>query len=356
MNPENPTLNNRILYLDCLRIIASVAVMMLHIAAQNWYSDDLHSLSWHALNVYNSATRWCVPVFVMISGALFLPRDVSAKTLYTKYILRLVIAYAAWGVIYSLINPLLGLADFSAGYMLRTVITGAEHMWFIPMIIGMYMCVPLLRPIARDRKLAAYFLLLAFLFQFLRPIVFNLTRDFVGGLAAEGTERLQTLFSSMSLHSVLGYAGYFVAGYVLSQTELSPKLRRIFYALGILGLLATVGLTILASYRSAFATGTYYDYFSLNVALMAAALFVRFKYGVNGSVRAEKTVLCLSKYSFGAYLVHVLMIDVVKFIGLNTSSFNAFLSVPVMTLIVAAVSFAVSFVLNQIPVVKKYLV
>lgn len=354
MKPENPTIDNRIIYLDYLRVIATVAVMMLHVAAQHWYTSDIRSLNWHVFNVYDGATRWCVPVFVMISGALFLPRDVSTKTLYKKYILRLVVAYLVWGVIYSLLNPLLGLADFSLGYMLRTVISGAAHMWFLPMIVGLYMCIPLLRPIARDRKLAAYFLLLAFLFQFLRPIVFNLTQDFAGGLAAKGVSELQNVFASMSLHLVLGYAGYFVAGYVLRQAEIGPKLRGVIYALGVLGLLATIFLTVFVSYRGAMMTDTYYSYFSLNVALMATALFVLFKYKVKASPRAQRRMPRLSKYSFGAYLVHVLIIDIVKSVGLETIRFTPILSVPVITLIVAVLSFAISFILNKIPFVNQY--
>ena len=36
----------RILYLDCLRIISIAAMMLLHISAQNWSSLDLHDPAW----------------------------------------------------------------------------------------------------------------------------------------------------------------------------------------------------------------------------------------------------------------------------------------------------------------------
>lgn len=62
----------RVLYLDCLRILSIAAMMLLHISAQNWSSLDLHDPAWMLFDVLNGATRWCVPVFLMISGALFL--------------------------------------------------------------------------------------------------------------------------------------------------------------------------------------------------------------------------------------------------------------------------------------------
>ena len=64
--------NGRILYFDFLRIFATLAVMVLHVAAQNWYSTSVSSFEWQTFNFFNSIVRWGVPIFVMISGALFL--------------------------------------------------------------------------------------------------------------------------------------------------------------------------------------------------------------------------------------------------------------------------------------------
>ena len=62
----------RIAYFDVLRILATFAVIVLHLSAQHWADTDVYSRAWQAFNLYDSAVRWAVPVFVMISGALFL--------------------------------------------------------------------------------------------------------------------------------------------------------------------------------------------------------------------------------------------------------------------------------------------
>ena len=73
-------------YCDYLRLIATFAVVVLHVAASNWYSTDVNGLEWQSFNFYDSVVRWGVPIFVMISGSLFLSREISIRKIYSKYI------------------------------------------------------------------------------------------------------------------------------------------------------------------------------------------------------------------------------------------------------------------------------
>ena len=59
--------------MDCLRILSIAAMMLLHISAQNWSSLDLHDPAWMLFDILNGATRWCVPVFLMISAVFESP-------------------------------------------------------------------------------------------------------------------------------------------------------------------------------------------------------------------------------------------------------------------------------------------
>ena len=101
---ENKKLNvdNRILYLDVLRIVASFAVMLGHASAQNWYRSNIDSFEWQVFNFYGSMLRWSVPVFAMISGVLFLEGRRNIK----KHILRIVTAFAMFvsSVVNSVVN------------------------------------------------------------------------------------------------------------------------------------------------------------------------------------------------------------------------------------------------------------
>ena len=74
----------RTIYFDYLRVLATFAVMILHISAQNWGACDVQSFDWQVFNFFDSIVRWSVPIFVMISGALFLNRDIPLKKIYTS--------------------------------------------------------------------------------------------------------------------------------------------------------------------------------------------------------------------------------------------------------------------------------
>ena len=89
----------------------------------------------------------------------------------------------------------------------------------------------------------------------------------------------------------------------------------------------------------------------------AIAVFTFFKYKDYNNKRVNDFVKVLSKYSFGAYLVHALIIEQldVRF-GLNTLSFNPILAELTIGIIVFLVSFVISGILNKIPVLNKYIV
>ena len=144
--------------LDYLRVFASVAIILLHVTAQNMQHVELTGTELNIYNICNGASRWGVPVFVMMSGALFLPREIPTKILYKKYILRMTIAYVVWSAFYAIVDPV-GNMIFKEGFeislveIIRNFVSGAVHLWFLPMIIGLYMCIPLIKQLTKNIKL-----------------------------------------------------------------------------------------------------------------------------------------------------------------------------------------------------------
>ena len=70
---------NRKIEIDLLRIVACFSVIMLHSSAQYWYELPVSSLRWSVSNGYDALFRFGVPIFVMISGMLFLGREGEVK-------------------------------------------------------------------------------------------------------------------------------------------------------------------------------------------------------------------------------------------------------------------------------------
>lgn len=343
----------RILYLDALRVLASVFVVMLHLSAQKFDGLAIGSADWTVLNCYNSLTRWAVPVFVMISGALFLDpaRQIRPRALFGKNLLRIVSAFVFWSGLYALV-------DYWQGKRLRDVafgfVTGHIHLWFLYMIAGLYLVVPLLRQLTESEKMTRYFLLLWGLFAVAYPTCRSLLAVFDGY-----ADWMTAVSDKMDLGFVCGFTGYFVLGRLLCQADLSRRLRTAVYLLGLGGYAATVLLTFLCSRRTGIRCDDFYGPFSGNVLCMAVAVFVFGKYHLAHWKEgiARHALLRCSACSFGVYLVHFMIVQQLDLRWqIHVLLFPPLLAVPVLTVFVFLLSLAVSFLLRQIPLVKTYLV
>ena len=320
----------RIAYFDVLRILATFAVIVLHLSAQHWADTDVYSRAWQAFNLYDSAVRWAVPVFVMISGSLFLSGSQSLLHILKKNVLRLVTAFVFWSALYAVF--MVNFEGCPTNLILQQFLNGHYHMWFLFMIV------------------------LTLIFTFLLPQIASA----VSLLSWQYCAEFKALTGKFYYHFTLGFVPYFVLGYYLARKEFSLTAKRVLYALGVLGFVLTVVLTSFASRLQGAATELFYGYDSLNVLFVCVGLFVFAKEHLNFPNLSEKCHRCiraLSRWSFGAYLVHPLFIESFDiFLHFNTLSLNVFFSVPLLTLIIGALSFLVSALLHQIPFVKKYFV
>lgn len=337
----------RILYLDCLRVLATFTVVILHTASQTWHITDVHSYHWQVLNIYDSIVRFTVPIFVMISGALFLDNNkvLNIRNLYTKNIFRIVTAFIFWSALYAVVyyKPGNGLSS-----LITSFLKGHYHLWFCYMIIGLYIITPLLRKITADSQSTLYFLILSLICTFVLPTIIDITNS----------TTLTAMFAKTKWHFTLGFSSYFICGYYLCKVELSKKQQHFIYFLGLLGFLSTILISSFVALQKGKPFG-YYENFTINVMLESISVFVFFKYKISNlhfSQKSQKMISILSSCSFGIYLVHILVLDSLEKLGLYTLSFNAIISVPIIALTVFLISFIISAVIHRIPVLKKYII
>ena len=85
---------NRDVWKDVARITAALAVVFLHSAAFIVSDENANASNWLIANIFSTVTRFCVPVFVMISGSIFLDPDKQKyNRLPTKNIVRIAVAF-----------------------------------------------------------------------------------------------------------------------------------------------------------------------------------------------------------------------------------------------------------------------
>ena len=352
------TVDGRLAYADLLRVLATIAVVVLHISAAWLGQTTVGSTEFNVLCTYDSLMRWCVPMFIMLSGAFLLDpkKTVRLRDIFLKYILRVVIALLVWGTLYALYTY--GRDGWHITWAgVKTALHHVlwadtnYHLWFLYAIIGLYLVTPILRAFVRgaSRRDFHWFFLLVFLFTSLLPTLRY--------LFPEQMAPVSTWFELFNIKLILGYVGYYIAGYYLKNFTLGRLAEFIIYILGILGAAVTVFGTLTLSARNGALCHLFFEYNSPNVALMAVAVFVLFRYmlGVSDERSRRQRLSGAARVSFGIYLVHEFFIILLRHLDITTLSFNPILAVPVLSAAVFLCAFAVAWLISKIPLVGRFL-
>ena len=339
--------NQRIAYLDILRVVATFAVILLHVASVDFRSFSL-SWDWYISTIGDSITRWCVPVFVMISGALFLDpnKEITYKEVLKKRVPRLLLAYVFWTVLYVLYGFLLD--DFE-GFTLkqlvrRSFVSPHFHLWFLPMLMGVYLLIPILRRIAQDNKLLRYALIIWIVFDFISFFQYVAGGDF---------KAIKHFYSLFTMNSIVGFSGYYLLGYFLSKHEFAKRQRIWIYLIGMIGALVVINGSIQLSVSMGEAKERYFANMSLQVVSMATAIFVLVKeLAFKCGIRRMKFIDFVRKDLFGVYLTHALWLPVV-----NTETIrhccSEIVTLPLITIIVFVLSLFTTKLIRLVPVLRK---
>lgn len=365
-----PILEKRRYYLDVLRIVAICAIVLLHVAGSYWYQLGVYTSEWQAINLYDCITRWGVPVFVMISGALFLDpaREQPIKKLWTRNIPKLVRLILFWGLLYALVYdlPNIWTGESVAGFI-HDILFGTPHLWFLFMLLGLYIAVPILRCITANEQVMRYFLVFAFVMNFIVPLA-------TGAGTIPGA---QEFFSAFMIQLPLGYTFYFVLGYYLASHDTSRTMRWTIYVLAILTLTGAVLCSSWVSLEQGSANALVIrNHFPFMFA--AAAVFILVKqcftrrwgdlvqtYETEPETALAnlpkdhthlETIRELSACTLGVYVVHIFVLRALIAMGFSAVSFDPIIAAPVMALVTIVISFGIAYVLKKIPFFGKYFV
>lgn len=337
--------NQRIVYLDLLRILATFAVIFLHGATSEFY-NPLSSINWYMAAIEDSLVRWCVPVFVMISGALFLNpiKEISYREILTRRIPRLLLAYVFWALAYVMYEFIRwDMVHFSLLHLIRrSIVIPAAHLWFLPLLMVIYLLIPVLRKIAHDNKLTNYVLVIWIVFvclSFLRFVSFF-----------KMATHFYWIFDG---NAIIGFSGYFLLGYFLFQHDFLKRERVCIYLLGIGGALLTIIATICIYVSTGVANELYFDNLSLQVVAMAAALFVLFKeLAARCGKKVLKAVDYVRKDLFGIYLIHALWLEIVDIDAIRHCC-SEIITLPMITIIVFLLSLFTTKLIRLVPGLRK---
>jgi surface polysaccharide O-acyltransferase-like enzyme len=320
------------------------------------YQTPLESASyWWTATIYKFLALSCVPLFVMLSGALLLqPSKVKEPitVFLRKRAKRIGLAFAFWSAVYIawgfFVNQIPVTFYNVIEGTVKSLLTGPwYHFWFLYLIVGLYLITPILRAVVayRDQNLLRYLILLWFV-----------------GVAVVPLLQLLTGYSLNNTVFVFGgWIGYFVLGTYLQKIRARSSM---LYGLFFLGLIWTIASTWYLQFLVHPLEQGYFffDYLTANVIVASVALFMilsRFNADWPGSnhPRTSRVVHAISENTLPIYLFHIIILESLQrgFFGfkLSLTMINPVIGVPFIAIVTFVITFGLILLMKKVPVLKK---
>ncbi|ELR64071.1 hypothetical protein C942_03152 [Photobacterium marinum] len=325
-------MRQKIVYFDLMRCVAAVAVVVIHVLGP--YREQLGIIadsSWFTAISFNSFSRWAVPVFIMITGALMLSdtREFNFGYYVRRRLGKVLVPFLVWSVFYAALSGL-----SASGY---TFAMAWETLKAMPFHETYY-----------HLGFFYYFIPLYFVVPFLNYYVRKTDRGGVIGLTCVWLV-LTTLFlfkiDGFWSHELILYSGYLLLGYGLFCYQWPPL--KSLLVLGIAGLLLTDYMVVSNSFSAgAYTVGRWLSYKTLNTALIAAMVFAVCRYlGERLSPFWLERMAFMSRYSLGIYLLHPIFLWPIREYDLYFA--HPLIMIPFWTLICTALALLASWILAK---------
>ena len=390
---NNITDNSREVWIDWLRVAACFMVFVVHSTEPFYLGGDgsliLTETDAFWASFFDSFVRSCVPLFIIASSYLQFPTHYPTMEFFCRRAVRILVPFLLWTVVYAFRwgEPVENFRN-----LLLNFNYAAGHLWFVYMLLGVYLLMPLLSPWAEkvEKKELQIYLGIC-LFTTMIPLI----RDWAAGGATtviygpSGLPR-QALFplwgeASWNAYGTFyyfsGFIGYLLLGLYFRKFvgELSwKKTLGIAIPCYIAGFAISFGGFLRRVYETAegtFPVGglvekavwweTTWCNDTIGVVLMAIAWILVFK-KIKAEGRFYKNVLLpVSKASYGIYLMHLLILVPIcgafrNWLGSGSEGILGFWTTPAEILLSAITAFIgtslVSVLIRRIPKIGKYIV
>lgn len=287
---------------DIIRILSGFGVVLIHVTdpflAYPPY-QGIGGISWWMINILNTAFRFSVPVFIMLSGYLLLNphRKDTFENFYQKRFLRVGIPFTFWLVVYFFWIFFLNF-DVTPYYIFLSILTvNLQHLYFLFIIVELYFIAPILIIFNRETTNKAHTVLA------IATSVFTIAV----AMSSYFVEEASVLLGHNVFTIFIPFISYFYLGFYLRNVRLSLT-KKIWAVNGYLNL---VLITVILSNGDI--TSIVRLYGSPTIFLMCILVFVvllrnSFLEKLNSHQKILSGVKQVSGTIFGVYLIHMLVI------------------------------------------------
>ena len=335
--------NNRRLSFDILNILACFAVVLIH------HNGLVHSFqdtpAWRQALFAECSLYWCVPIFVMLSGATLLdyPERYSTRSFFKKRVMRTVVPWFSWSVILLFCKLWLGLIEIepmTARECLAQILCFKVEgtYWYFGALFSLYLMMPVFAALRADRRLLWYIAAVSFVVNSALPIV----QGWLG------------LAFPLTFYAGGGLSIFIVLGYLLRDWRPSRRQRIVVYVAGIASLLFRYMYTLHYSLLNGMTDTSIKGYATFHSVFLAIAVFVLVNHVdwqqlISRNMAAKLSML--SSCSFGVYLLHHFIMQVEALvIGVPNTSLIWRFAFAVLTY---GISLCITMVLKRVPILRR---
>jgi len=337
----SPTTIAHYYYLDRLRVFACVAVVSSHVIVnpKNYFNPFGNNM----IIIYDFIryiSCYAVPIFLMITGCLLLDSDkiISIKKLFARYIVRILAIIAVFGTLFNVIENYFLTKMISAQSIVHAffgAINGDtwEHMWYLYVLIGLYLFVPVFKCMTMSITQAVYQYLLVILLA--ASCIFPFINIFI-----------QFDFK-IPLTSV--YVFYLFLGLYIRKYSIDIKMTILLFWCGLI--LIIIG-TIINNLLSDKFAKVLIGYTGIGTVCISIGIFSFFKCKMNQPI--NKFVKSISDCSMGIYILHMIFVNfIVKYMNFSIYDSIMIVSFLIETFLVFCGSYFVTLVIRKIPYMNK---
>lgn len=256
-------MNGRIIWLDNVRAVACVLVVVLHTVTLYAIAFDKNGVQWNIANIIDSFSRICVPLFFMISGFIFMQN----KEIKTKNILKVLanlILYTLIAAIYLVVFKSKSLESvLSPGLFFNSFEKPLfYHLWFFYKLLICYFIFSLIS--IKSISSIKFLLIALVIFIVFNPTTSNFTSQFFG-ISYGGILTIND--------PLIFYILYGAFGASIGTMDIKPNRAYLYLSLFILFSLLTAVFTYSISAANGRYNSSYYSYTALFVMLSSVFLF-----------------------------------------------------------------------------------
>lgn len=307
--------NNRIEYLDILRLLACFFVVFNHTKTNGFFLFSLRNIGSIEYYLYMFISIFCkcaVPIFFAISGILLLEKkEETLKDILKKRVFKILLLLISFSFLYYCYDVYIGNQVFSFKKFFIQIFEQNWNFtfWYLYAYIGFLITLPILRPIAQNlsKRQYEYLILLVVIINGILPVSQYLLWE--GNHYLSRHFDISWITSNIFIYPLVGY-------YVHYKSDIYKDKKKV-YILAIINVLCIV-LSVVATNHNINVTGIcneastqqFHSSFSIIncITIMTIVKYLFNKYNLQKCSRLNKLIEKFAATTLGIYLLHIFLL------------------------------------------------